>query len=203
MDITTEFLFGRSLNILSGANPELQNIADTLDAAEDLMGQRARCGFFYPLVGTRRLEHLAKVLHGFVDSCIKDAAADIATKTHNEQQLKAITDEQRQSTYNKLLDEVVVYDLLTRTSDLKQIRVNLMALIVAGRDSLAASVSMFFYAVSRQPAIWEKLQEEVITTFGAHGIPEMSEIRRLKYLKQVYDESRLSLSLYRVPRTKH
>ncbi|CAI7623071.1 unnamed protein product [Penicillium glandicola] len=189
MDVITEFLFGRSVNTLSSTDPALQKFADTLDSAEDLMGQRARCGFFYPLVKTRSLKKKAKVIHEFVDSCIQDAATALA-----ENNLAKNHDSKRDTTENATDNfptqrEDVVSDLLTRTSDFKQIRDNLMALIIAGRDTSAASMSMFFYEVSRQPAIWDKLQQEVISNFGTENRPDVSEARRLKYLRQVYDET--------------
>ena len=55
-----------------------------------------------------------------------------------------------------------------------------MAVIVAGRGSIAALLTLFWFTVARRPEVYKKLRE-VLQTLG-NRMPSFEEVKSLRYL---------------------
>ncbi|KAK8951580.1 hypothetical protein KSP39_PZI003857 [Platanthera zijinensis] len=77
----------------------------------------------------------------------------------------------------------------------KQLRDDLMTLLIAGHETSAAVLTWTFYLLSKEPRIVAKLQEEVDSILGDR-FPTYEDMKKLKYTTRVINES---LRLYPQP----
>lgn len=74
-------------------------------------------------------------------------------------------------------------------------RDQLVAVLLAGRDTTASTLSWTFYELARHPDIVSKLREEIIGTVGLERAPTYADLKGMKYLQNVLQET---LRLYPV-----
>jgi len=82
---------------------------------------------------------------------------------------------------------VLLYDLISQTSDKTVIRSELTNILFAGRDTTASFLSNLWFDLARRPDIWAKLQREVDTLEGQ--LPTYEELKNMKYLRALLNES--------------
>lgn len=70
-----------------------------------------------------------------------------------------------------------------------RIAAELMNVITAGRGSITSLLTVFWFTIARQPAIFEKLKQEVHQKLGKRP-PTFEELKALKYLGWTLKESR-------------
>jgi cytochrome P450 len=75
------------------------------------------------------------------------------------------------------------------TRDPKVIRDQLIAVLLAGRDTTAATLSWSFYELSHTPHAWAKLREEVLSVVGTDRAPTYDDLKSLKYVNHVLSET--------------
>nr|QNS29944.1 cytochrome P450 [Nothapodytes nimmoniana] len=94
-------------------------------------------------------------------------------------------------------DPSILHFLLASRDDVtsKQLRDDLMTLLIAGHETSAAVLTWTFYLLSKEPGILSKLQHEVDSVLGDR-FPTIEDMRRLKYTSRVVSES---LRLYPQP----
>ena len=104
-----------------------------------------------------------------------------------------------------------LHALAASTRDRKDIRDQLVAVLIAGRvsllaalsfpnfpiltlngpaqDTTAATLSWTFYELARNPQIFNKLREEILTALGNDGRPTYDDLKSIKYLQFVINET--------------
>ncbi|MQL97877.1 hypothetical protein Taro_030569 [Colocasia esculenta] len=94
-------------------------------------------------------------------------------------------------------DPSILHFLLASGDDVssKQLRDDLMTMLIAGHETSAALLTWTFYLLSKEPSVMSKLQEEVDTVLGDR-LPTIEDMKRLKYTSRVISES---LRLYPQP----
>ncbi|KAG0498678.1 hypothetical protein HPP92_003369 [Vanilla planifolia] len=94
-------------------------------------------------------------------------------------------------------DPSILHFLLASGDDVtsKQLRDDLMTLLIAGHETSAAVLTWTFYLLSKEPRVFAKLQEEVDSVLGDR-IPNIADMKNLKYTTRVINES---LRLYPQP----
>lgn len=75
------------------------------------------------------------------------------------------------------------------------LRDQLVAVLLAGRDTTAVTLSWLFYELSQQPKIVAKLREEIVGRVGEHKVPTYEDLKSMRYLNHVINET---LRLYPV-----
>jgi len=75
------------------------------------------------------------------------------------------------------------------TRDPKVIRDQIIAVLLAGRDTTAATLSWTMYELSNYPATYAKLREEVLSVVGPDREPTYEDLKNLKYLTHVLNET--------------
>ena len=88
---------------------------------------------------------------------------------------------------------VLLYDLISRTSDKIAIRSELLNILFAGRDTTASLLSNVCFQLSKCPDVWAELHKEVDALDGE--LPAYEQLKNMKYLRAVISES---LRLYPV-----
>ncbi|ONK79512.1 uncharacterized protein A4U43_C01F7110 [Asparagus officinalis] len=94
-------------------------------------------------------------------------------------------------------DPSILHFLLASGDDVssKQLRDDLMTMLIAGHETSAAVLTWTFYLLSQNPRVMAKLQEEVDTVLGDR-FPTIEDMKKLKYTTRVINES---LRLYPQP----
>lgn len=101
----------------------------------------------------------------FIDRALNLSEEELATKTKSE------------SGYTFL------HALAGFTRDRTVLRDQLVAILLAGRDTTASSLSWTFYELARHPEVFKKLREEVIATCGLERPPNYNDLKSMKYLQ--------------------
>nr|XP_034903407.1 protein LUTEIN DEFICIENT 5, chloroplastic isoform X2 [Populus alba] len=106
-------------------------------------------------------------------------------------------DPQFHEEYMNEQDPSILHFLLASGDDVssKQLRDDLMTMLIAGHETSAAVLTWTFYLLSKGPIVMSKLQNEVDCVLGDR-FPTIEDMKKLKYTTRVINES---LRLYPQP----
>ncbi|GAU19786.1 hypothetical protein TSUD_182210 [Trifolium subterraneum] len=113
---------------------------------------------------------------------------------------KRMVDEEELQFHEEYMNEQdpsILHFLLASGDDVtsKQLRDDLMTMLIAGHETSAAVLTWTFYLLSKEPSVMSKLQEEVDSVLGDR-FPTIEDMKKLKYTTRVINES---LRLYPQP----
>ncbi|KAL4966001.1 cytochrome P450 [Aspergillus stella-maris] len=176
VDSATDFLFGQSVGTLkeTQAGPEFAQAFHYAQRAVIVRGALGSLGMFYR---DRKADECNRICRDFVQQFVDSAfcAAEVK-KEETEQQ------------YNEMRQKrIFSHELAWRTSDRRRVQDELMNILVAGRDTTASLLGNLFFMLAKNPAIWEKLRDEVSVLEGKP--PTFEELRSLKYVQCCLNES--------------
>ncbi|KAJ7833278.1 cytochrome P450 monooxygenase pc-3 [Mycena leptocephala] len=88
-------------------------------------------------------------------------------------------------------DEAVTFlsHLVQSTDDKKVIRDSFFNILIAGRDTTAATLTFGAYMLAEHPKITEKLRKEILDTVGSSKMPNYDDLRGMKYLRAFINET--------------
>jgi len=185
IDITTEFLFGESTNILaSSARSEQQNFNIAFDLAQAEIARRSRFGSFPWIYETKNFNRARKTVHAFIDAYVHKALNN----------RKEFDDRDNKINRNGFEGYIFLNELAQRTHDPKRIRDELLNILLAGRDTTAGLLSHTFHVLARRPDIWSILKAEVDQLQGRK--PDYESLRNMTYLKYLINECKFLPHLY-------
>ncbi|XWS42922.1 hypothetical protein CRYUN_Cryun16bG0055300 [Craigia yunnanensis] len=92
--------------------------------------------------------------------------------------------------YMNAQDPSILHFLLASGDDVssKQLRDDLMTMLIAGHETSAAVLTWTFYLLSKEPSVVSKLQDEVDFVLGDQ-FPTIDDMKKLKYTTRVINES--------------
>jgi cytochrome P450 len=79
--------------------------------------------------------------------------------------------------------------LASYTRDPKVIRDQLIAVLLAGRDTTAATLSWCFHELRKYPEVYDKLRAEVVEIVGTDREPTYEDLKNMKYLNNTLNET--------------
>ena len=82
-----------------------------------------------------------------------------------------------------------VEDLAEFTQDPKDLRDQLVNILLAGRDTTAATLSFLFYELAYHPEIYARLRAEVLRTLQTDGQLTYGNLKSMKYLQHCINET--------------
>jgi cytochrome P450 len=178
-DSATEFLFGESVDILrSPEGSEQQNFAAAFDYGQVQVSARARLGPFLFLYRNKKFDQACRTIHNFVDRFVYKAL-----------EYRKMLEGEKQMSEKHTERYVFLNELAKATNDPKQLRDELLNILLAGRDTTASLLSHTWHALARRPDVWAKLKAEVDALEGK--APDYETLRNMKYLKFVLNECKL------------
>lgn len=119
-----------------------------------------------------------KILEEFIQPFID------ATLTLTPEQLESISKSDKEFTF--------LHNMALFSRDPKVIRDQIMAVLLAGRDTTAATLSWTIYELSNYPEIWRKLRSRVLETVGPEAAPTYEDLKDLTCLTHaLYETLRL------------
>ncbi|KAF7355671.1 Cytochrome P450 monooxygenase pc-3 [Mycena sanguinolenta] len=193
LDWATDFLFGVNVGSLESILPypaasrmnapqSMLTPADafvqSFSAAETAASMRTRFGPVWPLLELRRdkvKQHMS-VVYDFVDPIVRAA---VERNRNREPEQKASNEE-----------ELTFLDYLVQhTQDMTILRDATLNMLVAGRDTNSFLLSASIYGLAENPYVLSRLRTEILDAFGPTGTPTFQDLRALKYLRAVLNET--------------
>ncbi|KAH7927164.1 cytochrome P450 [Leucogyrophana mollusca] len=191
LDSATEFLFGHCLQTLTAGLPYPYNVnksgrdssvaesfASAFAGAQHAIAKRNLLGEIWPLleIFTDRTAKHMKIVNAFLDPILKDAI-----QKHNQMEK---LEKDASSGEETLLDI-----LLQHTTDFTVLKDEVLNILLAGRDTTASTLTSAVYLLAMHPDVLLRLREEIMTKIGPMRRPTYDDIREMKYLRAVLNET--------------
>ncbi|KAI9691666.1 MAG: hypothetical protein M1822_007738 [Bathelium mastoideum] len=172
LDVTTDFLLGNSIDSLN--NPQ----AKFVEAFSHV--QRMQM-LFTVLAPVERLVPHASYYRGI--KVIEDFIIPFIDRTLAlpQWELNKLSSSEKEFSF--------LHALAGYTRDPKVIRDQVIAVLLAGRDTTAATLSWTIYEASRYPKVWAKLRQETLDVVGPHRMPTYEDLKNMKYLTHTINET--------------
>ncbi|KAF8715658.1 hypothetical protein AX14_012520 [Amanita brunnescens Koide BX004] len=199
LDSATEFLFGSCVHSLTAGLPYAHNVAppssftDSIRAtssnafakalleAQKVTGDRLRSGPTWPLedIWYDRTRESMRVVDGYVEPIIQEALARKRAGMFN----KKVSNEHLEE------GETLLDHLVQVIEDPKVLKDELLNIMIASRDTTASTLTFIVYLLSMHPQVMTRLRQEILDKVGPIGIPNRNNIKELKYLRAVINET--------------
>ncbi|KAJ2904807.1 hypothetical protein MKZ38_007163 [Zalerion maritima] len=178
LDVATDFLLGKDVESMCSLR---QPFADAFNEVQAIQNNIARVGPFNWLIPRGRYKACLKIINEFLNQYIERALRlspeELASKTKGD----------RGYTF--------LHALASHTRDRTVLRDQLVAVLLAGRDTTAATLSWAIYELARHPEAVNKLRQEILHTVGPTQTPTYAHLKSMKYLQNIMNET---LRLYPV-----
>ncbi|KAI0137071.1 putative cytochrome 52A4 [Xylariales sp. AK1849] len=172
LDVATDFLLGKDVESLT---TPVQDFANAFNEVQRVQNIRSRAGplqRFVPLRSFRSgLKVINELCNTYIDRALRLSPAELASKTKLDQ------------------GYTFLHELASFTRDRKVIRDQLVAILLASRDTTAATLSWAIYELSRHPECVRKLRDEIISQVGLKRTPTYHDLKNMKYLQNVMNET--------------
>jgi cytochrome P450 len=168
LDAATDFLLGRSSDSLeytaTGGQDEFANAFKEVQTKQLLKMMLGPLQAIFPVKGFEAaLSKVEAFIQPFVDLATSLPQADL---------------ENRDPAHYTFL-----HALAQQTKDAKFLRDQIMATLLAGRDTTACTLSWLFYEFSTHPDVVRKLRAEIERTVGFERAPTYADLKSMKYLQ--------------------
>lgn len=169
MDVSTEFLFGESVDSQSTAlhsqdsgntqgMQEEMDFAEAMNYASEFIAYRWRLRGLYRFVPKQRFRQACKVVKDFGDRFVK-----IALDPNHKRNQASKTQEEK---------FVMLDAMVQETRNPVELRDQILHLLIAGRDTTSALLSWSILLLGRHPEEFRKLREAIIENFGTEEEPK-------------------------------
>ena len=172
LDAATDFLLGTSVNSLTSPK---QRFADAFGEVQRVQSIIARAGPLNRFVPRKKFRECLKVMEEFIQPFIE------RTLLLSPEELEKRTKSDDGYTF--------LHALASYTRDRTVLRDQLTAVLLAGRDTTACTLSWLFYELSRRPDIVEKLRQEVYEHVGWERMPTYADLKSMRYLQHTINET--------------
>ena len=172
IDIITDFLLGGSVNSLE--NPRVGFV----QAFTDVQRMQTMITALMPiekLIPRRKYNNGIRTMEEFITPFI-DRALSLS-----DDELTKINKSEKSFTF--------LHALAHFTRDPKVIRDQIIAVLLAGRDTTAATLSWMFHELTQTPDVYARLREEVLRIVGHERAPTYDDLKNLKYLNNCLNET--------------
>ncbi|EPQ55554.1 cytochrome P450 monooxygenase pc-2 [Gloeophyllum trabeum ATCC 11539] len=207
LDSATDFLFGSNVNSLSDVLPypygvdaaatvtdspvasppgsaEAKRFAGAFAEAQDVIARRFNMGEIWPLseIGKDKTKEPMKVVSGYIDRILEEALAKTKAALPLDTVDAKVDDEAEDG-------ETLLEHLIKFTSDRKILKDETLNILLAGRDTTAATLTFVIYFLAMYPNVMARLRSEVLDKVGPTRKPTYDDIREMKYLRAVINET--------------
>lgn len=171
LDAATDFLLGKSVDSLHNGQTEF---AIAFAEVQRVQSLRARAGPIQGWIPSKSFNEGLKVLNAFVGTYID------RTLQLPQEELEKKTKSDEGYTF--------LHALASYTRDRDVLRDQLVAVLLAGRDTTAVTLSWLFYELSRHPEVVRKLRQEIVKFVGLEAEPTYQHLKDMRYLQHTLNE---------------
>ncbi|KIJ34667.1 hypothetical protein M422DRAFT_233351 [Sphaerobolus stellatus SS14] len=185
IDSACEFLFGTPIYSLHDPlpRPGYESESEEVDTpsnhftrafanAQTTIATRGRLGNIWPLfeILKDRTADDMKVVRDFIEPIVQDAM-----------------DKRKKG--EVVNEHTLLHHLLDASEDMKLIVDEIINIMLAGRDTTAGLLTFVAYCLATNPDVLLRLREEILSTIGASRAPTFEDVRTMKYLRAVINET--------------
>ena len=183
LDIAVNTLF--SANFTKSQHEE---ISQSIDVFQDHMVKSfwdlVRVPLVVPTPGNRKLIRAKKILDRVIYQMIQDRRKALGAHPS-----KSDPSKNGEQPYDDLLSLLIQPENGTQPQlNDKQIRDEVLTLLVAGHETTANALGWAFFLLSQHPMVLDKAKKELSAVLGGRS-PTTDDLPRLKYVKWVFEES--------------
>ena len=164
LDVSTEFLFGKSVNTQSRALYSLDSGNQTetkadmefvtaLEFGQSYLAWRYRMGSLFWIFNSKEFQRSCQIVKSFADSFVNTSLNNVSEKRNEDKFI--------------FLDELV-----KETRNPVELRDQVLHLLLAGRDTTSALLSWTTLLLARRPHEFHNLRKVIIDTFGTAKHPK-------------------------------
>ncbi|KAI9060248.1 cytochrome P450 [Trametes sanguinea] len=193
MDSATEFLFGQDVRSLATglpypptsdmarlqtSKPDADEFSSTFLAAQIASSKRGRFQQAWGLneFWQDKVEAQKAAIDKFINPILTNALRQKAEKG-------AGADEKVSE------EDTLLSQLLKVTDDYNIIHDEIINILLAGRDTTACTLTFAVYRLAEHPDVLRRLREEILSVVGPTRRPTYEDIRNMKYLRAVINET--------------
>ncbi|OIW27278.1 cytochrome P450 [Coniochaeta ligniaria NRRL 30616] len=172
LDVTTDYLLGASVNSLDNPKSEFARAFNEVQRIQMMITILAPMNALLP---KWRYNRGIKVLEKFMAPFIEH------TLSLSPDELEKLSKNDKSFTF--------LHNIARSTRDPKVIRDQIMAVLIAGRDTTAATLSWTIYELSHYPETLRKLRTEILATVGPSRTPTYDDLKNMPYLTHALNET--------------
>ncbi len=182
--------WGGKKNLYEDRSPR-QSFADAFNEVQRVQSIITRSGVLSPLVplGSFRagLRVVNEFLNTYIEQTLRLAPEELASKT-------AARSGQASPSSSSSSSYTFLHELASFTRDRRVIRDQLVAVLLAGRDTTAATLSWALYELGRRPTVVGRLRAEIAAQLGpgpgpGARHPTYRDLKDMRYLQNVMSET--------------
>jgi cytochrome P450 len=166
LDASTDFLLGKSVDSL---HEDTTGFANAFNHAQHIQSMVARAGPLNWIIPRKQFRKDMKLIHKFCDQYIDSALL--------------LSDDELAKTSKSDDGYTFLHALAGFTKDRVVLRDQLIAILLAGRDTTACTLSWLFYELSVAPEKYQKLRREILENVGPDAQPTYENLKSMKYLQ--------------------
>lgn len=182
MKVTTDYL-----GISDDDEEGNQQLSDSLDLAQRMVVGRILVGkLLYWMVDSFAFRRACAVCQNKVEKHVKRALQSKQARS----EAKKLTTENRAS--KTTIKAEVLEELASQDSDPITLRDGLIASLVAARDNTAAALGWTFYHLARNPEVYARLRDEILSHFGEDDLKKeltLDNLKQCAYLQYCIKET--------------
>ena len=169
MDITTEMLFGSSMQTLKQSDDsDVMAFARACEYAQKVTWRRIALGWAAAVLPDQEFKKSLRVINAVIDKYVQRAL----------QQNKELKEKGEEDDASR---EIFSEHLAQHTQDPKLLRDLLLGALLGGRDTASFLLSNLFHVLARKPKIWQLLRAEALE-IGIVGMTQ-DDLRRMTYAR--------------------
>ncbi|KAI1092701.1 cytochrome P450 monooxygenase CYP539B5 [Rostrohypoxylon terebratum] len=172
LDVTTDFLLGASVDNLGNPRSEFAQAFNDVQRIQMLV---TSIGPFETFVSRRRYYEGIRIIDELIMPYIDKALA--------------LPQEELEKLSNSDKDFTFLHNIVRYTRNRQVLRDQIIAVLLAGRDTTAATLSWAFYELSHYPDKYKKLRSEIINHLGRTRTPTYQDLKDMSYLRHTINET--------------
>ncbi|RHZ56234.1 hypothetical protein CDV55_102091 [Aspergillus turcosus] len=173
LDAATDYLLGQGTDSLQ--NPETR-FAEAFRYVQHRQSEIFRLGVFNFILSKKKFRQELKVMDSFIQPYINRSLS-----------LSPLELDQKLSKRETFLDALARF-----TRDPRVLRDQLVAVLLAGRDTTAATLSFCVFELARNPHVVAKLRQQINTRLGlgpSAQKPSYTDLKEMRYLNAILNET--------------
>lgn len=168
LDIAMDFLLGHSVDSLGNPHNEF---AEAFGEVQRVQSHIARVGPFNRFISRKSFRKGLRVMEDFVQPIITQCLL------------------LNPGTLKDVESQSFLHALANATRDRKVIRDQIVAVLLAGRDTTAGTLSFLFHELSQHPKVVQRLRQEIMNKVGSHRAPTYEDLKDMGYLQHCMSET--------------
>ncbi|KAF4459705.1 n-alkane-inducible cytochrome P450 [Fusarium albosuccineum] len=172
LDVATEFLLGWDVKSLTTPRQEFAEAFNEVQHIQNIVARTGKLRHLIPKFrfwrGLRTVNHF---INFYIERALRMSPDELASKSKDDHSY------------------TFLHALAGFTRDRKVLRDQIIAVLLAGRDTTACTLSWALYELGRHPEAVVKLRAEILDTLGSERTPTYDDLKNMTYLKAVLNET--------------